>query len=197
MCALPLSSSRTPPPPHPTAHTRSSGLGHLHSLQQKTSPTKIFTGLYVYAYKQHTHHDIGEDGHIPCLDYNILYDCTVVSLSRLCLPSRVCSAGGSWEPGGGGNSLKICDGYVRPHWPPFNIFKPPVTEWPPFYFSHFALTVMTPIFKMLSHLMTPFFRNISENGHHALTEWCPFSPINDHLVICTQYLFGRRDLCSC
>ena len=34
-------------------------------------------------------------------------------------------------------------------------------------------------------------------GVDALTEWRPFSPINDHRVICTQYLFGRRDLCSC
>ena len=33
---------------------------------------------------------------------------------------------------------------------------------------------------MKSHWMTP-----------------TFSPINGHLVICTQYLFGRRDLCSC
>ena len=26
---------------------------------------------------------------------------------------------------------------------------------------------------------------------HALNEWPPFSPINDHLLICTQYLFGE------
>ena len=29
------------------------------------------------------------------------------------------------------------------------------------------------------------------------SEWRRFSPINDHLVIRTQYLFGRSDLCSC
>ena len=62
----------------------------------------------------------------------------------------------------------------------------------PFLFFTFCCHLMNPIFKMLSHLMTPFFRIfIGENGH-ALTEWHPFSLINDDLVICTQYLFGRR-----
>ena len=87
------------------------------------------------------------------------------------------------------------------------IFKPPVTEWPPFYFSHFALTYNDPHFQNVLSLTPlkcsltewpPFLEIfIGENGRHALTEWHPFSPINDHLVICTQYLFGRRDLCSC
>ena len=47
---------------------------------------------------------------------------------------------------------------------------------------------MTPIFKMLSHLMTSFFKIfIGKNGRHALTEWRPFSPINDHLPnICLE-----------
>ena len=64
----------------------------------------------------------------------------------------------------------------------------------PFLFFTFCSHLMTPIFKMISYLMTPFFEIfISENGRHALTEWRPFLPINDHLVICTQYLFGRRD----
>ena len=77
------------------------------------------------------------------------------------------------------------------------IFKPPVTEWPILFFT-FCSHLMTPIFKMLSHFGPPFFEIfIGENGRHALTEWRPFSPINDHLVICSQYLFGRRDLCSC
>ena len=93
-----------------------------------------------------------------------------------------------------GHSLKICDGYVRPNWPPFSNR---LSLNDPFLFFTFCSHLMTPIFKMLSHLMTPFFRNIGENGRHALTERCPFSSINDHLVICTQYLFGRRDLCSC
>ena len=33
---------------------------------------------------------------------------------------------------------------------------------------------------------------IGENGSHAPTEWRPFSSINDHLAVCTQYLFGSR-----
>ena len=48
---------------------------------------------------------------------------------------------------------------------------------------------MTPIFKMLSHLMTsgPFLEIfIGKNGRHA-GEWRPFSPINDHLPnICLE-----------
>ena len=46
-------------------------------------------------------------------------------------------------------------------------------------------------------LMTPFRKNkmLSLNVPfeyiHALNEWPPFSPINDHLLICTQYLFGE------
>ena len=95
----------------------------------------------------------------------------------------------------GGHSLKIRDGYVQPHWPHF---QTPVTEWPPFYFSHFALTcdphfqnavsLNDPILKikMLS-LNDPFFLEIN-----ALTEWAPFSPINGHSLICTQYLFGKE-----
>ena len=44
------------------------------------------------------------------------------------------------RPGGGGggelpkNMWRVCAATLTP------IFKPPVTEWPPFYFSHFALT---------------------------------------------------------
>ena len=59
-------------------------------------------------------------------------------------------------PRGGGHSLKIRDGWCAATLTP--IFKPPVTEWPPFYFSHCS-HLMTPIFKILSHLtclMAPF-----------------------------------------
>ena len=38
---------------------------------------------------------------------------------------------------GGGHSLKLCYGYVRPHWPHFQTACLWIT---PFYFSHFALT---------------------------------------------------------
>ena len=59
----------------------------------------------------------------------------------------------------------------------------------PFLFFTFCSHLMTPIFKMLSHLMTPFFRNVyliwASCSHLIMT---PFSPINDHLVICTQSL---------
>ena len=41
------------------------------------------------------------------------------------------------NPGGGGHSLKICDGYVRPHWPPFsNRLR---TIWPYFFSSNWSL----------------------------------------------------------
>ena len=83
-----------------------------------------------------------------------------------------------------------------PHWPPFSNR---LSLNDPLFIFHILLSPNDPIFKMLSHLMNPlFFRNIYRwKWRHALTEWRPFSPINDHLVICTQYLFGRRDLCSC
>ena len=58
---------------------------------------------------------------------------------------------------GGGHSLKICDGYVRPHWP---LFSNCLSLIDPFLFFTFCSHLMTRIFKMLSHLMTPFFRNI-------------------------------------
>ena len=44
---------------------------------------------------------------------------------------------GSEKPGGGAlpkNMWRVCAATLTP------IFKPSVTEWPPFYFSHFALT---------------------------------------------------------
>ena len=78
------------------------------------------------------------------------------------------------------------------------IFKTPVTEWPLFIF-HILLSPNAPHFQNALSLNDPLFLEIfiGENGRHALTEWRPFPPINDHLVICTQYLFGRRDSCSC
>ena len=101
--------------------------------------------------------------------------------------------GGGW---GWGHSLKnmwrVCAAILTP------IFKPPVTEWPLFIF-HILLSPNDPHFQNTLSLNDPLFLEIfiGENGHYALTEWRPFSPINDYLVICTQYLFGRRDLCSC
>ena len=95
----------------------------------------------------------------------------------------------------GGSLHKKCDGYVRPHWPPFSNR---LSLNDPLSIFHILLSPNDPIFKMLCHLMTPFFSNIYfKNGRHALTEWRPFPPINDPVVICTQYLFGRRDSCSC
>ena len=66
------------------------------------------------------------------------------------------------------DSLKICDGYVRPHWPPFSNR---LSLNDPFYFFIFCSHLMIPIFKMLSHLMSwpPFLEIfIGENGCHAL-----------------------------
>ena len=51
---------------------------------------------------------------------------------------------------------KIRDGYVRPHWTPFST----ACHWmTPFLFFTLCSHLMTPIFKMLSHLMTrsPFW----------------------------------------
>ena len=50
------------------------------------------------------------------------------------------------------------------------IFKPPVTEWPLFLF-HILLSPNDPIFKMLSHLMTPFFRNIYRWKWASCSHW--------------------------
>ena len=97
---------------------------------------------------------------------------------------------------GGGHSLKICDGYVRPHWPPFSNR---LSLNDPLFIFHILLSPNDPHFQNALSLNDPPFLEIfiGENGRHALTEWRPFSPMNDHLIICTQYLFGRRDLCSC
>ena len=91
---------------------------------------------------------------------------------------------------GEGHSLKICGGYVRPHWPPFSNR---LSLNDPFSFFTFCSHLMTP-FSKCSLTLTPFLEIfIDENGRHALTEWRPFLPINDHLVICTQYLFDPRN----
>ena len=49
------------------------------------------------------------------------------------------------------------------------IFKRPVTEWPPFYFSHFALTLWPP-FSKCSHLMTPLNDPILRNRMLSLND---------------------------
>ena len=110
-----------------------------------------------------------------------------------CRPTCTVMWPGMWSlmPGGGAlpkNMWRVCAATLTP------IFKPPVTEWPLFIF-HILLSPNDPYFQ--NALFLEIF--IGENGRHALTEWRPFSPINDHLglVICTQYLFGRRDLCHC
>ena len=62
----------------------------------------------------------------------------------------------SMSDGRGGHSLKICDGYVWPHWPPFSNR---LSLNDPFLFFTFCSAPNAPIFKMLSHLMTPPFRS--------------------------------------
>ena len=67
--------------------------------------------------------------------------------------------------GGGGHSLKICDGYVRPHWPPFSnrlSLNDPLI--------HFALTY-DPHFQILSTSMTPFFRKIYRWKWVSCSHW--------------------------
>ena len=87
---------------------------------------------------------------------------------------------------GEGHSLKICGGYVRPHWPPFSNR---LSLNDPFSFFTFCSHLMTP-FSKCSLTLTPFLEIfIDENGRHALTEWRPFLPINDHLVICIYPIF--------
>ena len=89
----------------------------------------------------------------------------------------------------GRHSLKICDRYVRPHWHPFSNR---LSLNDPLFIFHILLSPNDPNFQNALSLNDPLFleKFIGENGR-------PFSPINDNLVICTQYLFGRRDLCSC
>ena len=68
----------------------------------------------------------------------------------------------------GGHSLKICDGYVRPHWPPFSNR---LSLNDPLFIFHILLSPNDPIFKMLSHLMTPFFRNIYRWKWGSCSHW--------------------------
>ena len=91
---------------------------------------------------------------------------------------------------------RVCAATLTP------IFKPPGTEWLLFIFHilfspndpHFqnALSLNDPILKIKMLSLNNSFLEVN-----AITEWAPFSPINDHLLICTQYLFGRGDLYSC
>ena len=70
--------------------------------------------------------------------------------------------------GGGGRYLKICDGYVRPHWPPFSNH---LSLNDRLLIFHSLLSPNDPIFKMLSHLMTPFFRNIYRWKWVSCSHW--------------------------
>ena len=90
---------------------------------------------------------------------------------------------------------RVCAATLTP------IFKTPVTEWRPFYFSHIVLSPNDPHFQNALSLNDPILRNkmlsLSDPFFFieiiALTEWPTFSPINDLLLICTQYLFGTRN----
>ena len=70
-------------------------------------------------------------------------------------------------PREGGHSLKICVGYVRPHWPPFSNR---LSLNDPFSFFTFCSHIMTP-FSKCYHLMTPFFRNIYRWKWASCSHW--------------------------
>ena len=84
-----------------------------------------------------------------------------------------------------GHSLKICDGYVWLHWPPFSnllllndlLFMIHSVHSPndPHFLN--VLSLNDPILRNKMLLLNdPFFKEVN-----ALIEWDPFSPINDHL----------------
>ena len=59
---------------------------------------------------------------------------------------------------------RVCAATLTP------IFKLPVTEWPLFLF-YILLSPNDPIFKMLSHLINPFFRNIYRWKWASCSHW--------------------------
>ena len=80
------------------------------------------------------------------------------------------------DVGGGGHSLKICDGYVRPHWPPGDPHFQTACHWMTLFIFHILLSPIDPHFQNALSLrpneLTPFLEIfIGENGRHALTEW--------------------------
>ena len=100
----------------------------------------------------------------------------------------------------GGHSLKIRDGYVRPHWPPFSNL---LSLNDPHFIFHILLSLNDPHFQNALSLINPILKikmlSLNDpflNKMLSVNE-PPFSSINDHLLICTRYFFGRRDLYSC
>ena len=74
-----------------------------------------------------------------------------------CRPTCTVMWPGMWSlMPGGGDSLKICDGYVRPHWPPFSNR---LSLNDPFLFFHILLSPNDPHFQNALSLneLTPFF----------------------------------------
>ena len=68
----------------------------------------------------------------------------------------------------GGHSLKICDGYVRPHWPPFS--NRLSLNDPLFMFSH-LLSPNDPHFQNAPSLNDPLFRNIYRWKWASCSHW--------------------------
>ena len=95
-----------------------------------------------------------------------------------------------FRPPGGGHSLKICDGYVRPHWPHFQT----ACHWmTPFLFFTVCHHLMTPIFKKLSDLMTPLFRNIYRWKWASCSCWMTptVRPVGTNLVLVRRVRANR------
>ena len=119
----------------------------------------------------------------------------ILSLLILLLWSVLVSSSSSSSPGGGGHSLKIRDGYVQPHWPPISNRLSPND---PLFIFHILLSPNDPHFKMLSHLMTPFFRNIYRWKWGSCSHW--MTPIfTDKWWPRDMYpiFVWKEDLCSC
>ena len=63
---------------------------------------------------------------------------------------------GWWlKPPGGGHSLKLCDGYVRPHWP---LFSNRLSLNDPLFISHMLLSPSDPHFQNALSLNDPLFK---------------------------------------
>ena len=72
------------------------------------------------------------------------------------------------------NTWRVCAATLIP------IFKPPVTEWP-LFMIHSLLSPNDHHFQNVVSLNDPILRNKMTNNAH--TEWPPFSPINNHILI--------------
>ena len=117
------------------------------------------------------------------------------SLKIFCRIRKSSAESGRVGSQGGGHSLKICDGYVRPHWPPFSNL---LSLNDPLFILHILLSPNDPHFQNALSLNDPFLEIYPwkwGSCSHWVTpiftdKWRPRDT-----NVCTEYCL--EGLCSC